>query len=414
MALTAELCRAHGDKGDRDIKLDFAKELTKAYIIDLATKYGPDYALRIIEELGRGFHTAELAEAFTRYIKSAQRTAHKHIRAVTLDRQFMDGLKQLVIREFGSNNNVGNNTVQHDEEQKSGIVQDVSLREVRHRADVGPSPARDRESVEQVTMDKNESLRKRLALAKVKGMVGDAIEEPLLMQLSSLDLIAFYKKLSELPLDERSDLINEVRSLLREGRIGEAKALIHGRTRLKTATQEGNQESREAQPQEARDKAQEQPGQDGQTTQNAVLTLKCDSEEACNVLRELSRASREGDVRAMLEASLALATRLADALGMGDYARLLEAISRNAGNAKLINSLLAITELAREDIDAARAIADEIRAIREGNLRELCAIFNDLIGEAMNRLPREVRESIKNRVNLIDCRQYPGPEELGL
>lgn len=39
MALTAELCHVHEDRGgDRDIKLDFARELIKNYVIDQAVR----------------------------------------------------------------------------------------------------------------------------------------------------------------------------------------------------------------------------------------------------------------------------------------------------------------------------------------------------------------------------------------
>ena len=133
MALTAELCRVHEDKGDKDIKLDFTKELLKAYAIDIATKYGSEQALKAIDELARGIHTTELAKVITRYVKVTQRTMEYYITILTHDKNMINELKQLIMEKFGAQPNLGVSPTQPVETQNTSASHDETLRGVFHR-----------------------------------------------------------------------------------------------------------------------------------------------------------------------------------------------------------------------------------------------------------------------------------------
>lgn len=400
MALTVELCRVHEDKGDREIKLEFAKELVKAYVIDVAVRYGPGQAMKVIEELAQGFHANELVKVFTRYIKAPRSTIHNYIRAVTLDRQFMDVLRQLVVENFGNQPNVESNTAQSPETQNISVIHSPTSRDWLNHADERTLPAHGMDAVLRFSMEAEGGLKRRLAIMRLR-RIDEGINEELLKPLSANDLNALAKVVENLPPSDRKEYLGKVLSLVREGKIGEAKALIHGRARPKPTTEEQTQ-----------DVGKSMGEEEAITLMRGNFEFVCE-EEVCSAIRGLSRASLRNDPKAMLEASLALASRLANTLGMGDYAKLLGAISRNISNARLMNLLLSITELAEENPSMAWAIADAIKAVREGDLRGLCTAFNDIINEATNNMPREVKESIKNKVRLVDCRQYPGPEDLG-
>ena len=407
MALATELCKVHEDKGDRDIKLEFAKELVKAFIVDIAKQYGAGHAMKIIEELAQGFHVLELAKVLARYVKTTPRAAENYVRAVTLDEQFMDELRKNVIEHFG---NVGNNTSKTQEDQNNGAThEETSYGQFPRKS---RNPTEDREGhnpLAQITTETEDSIKRRIALSKLRKFDSN-IDESLLQPLSANDLVALARVVTNKPTEEGREFLNKVTSLLREGKIGEVKAMIHGKPRPTTneeqpqlvqPTQGINNEEGEAKETKAEDKH----------AFKREFEFTC-SEDICNHIRELSRASLRSDTKAMLDASLALASALANSLGMGSYAKLLGIVSRRISNAKLMNLLLAITELAEENPPITWAIADAIRAVKEGNLRELCAVFNDLIGDAINNLPKETREEVKGRVTPLECRQYPGPEEL--
>ena len=248
-----------------------------------------------------------------------------------------------------------------------------------------------------VEEEEDESLNWRLAMLKVKNTYGslDITEESLLRQLTSTDLTELARRGSRLPSSDRRELLGRVLSLLREGRIGDAKALIHAREEQPKPQQ---QEVQEAQPQQG---------------QEVTLTFRC-SEEVCNAVRELAQQSQEGDLRGMLDASLTLAARLANTLGMADYARLLDAINWAAANPRHVALLNAVTELLRQSPTTALALTELTNAVMKGDLRGLCESTNDLLTETMNRLPRQAREALRGRVKSLPCSQYPSPEELGL
>ncbi|WP_460172654.1 hypothetical protein [Vulcanisaeta sp. JCM 14467] len=96
MALAAELCRVHEDKGDRDIKLEFARELIRRYVIDTAMK-DPGQALKLINELSQGFHTTELAKVLSKYIKVTPRAGENYVRVFTRDKSFINELRGMVM-----------------------------------------------------------------------------------------------------------------------------------------------------------------------------------------------------------------------------------------------------------------------------------------------------------------------------
>ncbi|ADY01220.1 hypothetical protein VMUT_1013 [Vulcanisaeta moutnovskia 768-28] len=86
---------------------------------------------------------------------------------------------------------------------------------------------------------------------------------------------------------------------------------------------------------------------------------------------------------------------------------LLNALKRNHNDVELMNTLLGIVKAYEVDKSTIKLINELLRATASRDLRDICELMNEFIINTYNKIPREVRDAIRDSVKTIDCSQYP-------
>ena len=122
----------------------------------------------------------------------------------------------------------------------------------------------------------------------------------------------------------------------------------------------------------------------------------------------------------MLETSLALSSVLANTLGMGVYARLLDELTRHLGDEGFANALLGVLEtyngnettikhlmellgdpnIVNALLAVSGGIRDLLRAVESGDVGAICEAVQYLVADLVrNLLPGSLRSRINLRLN---------------
>ncbi|GAB6943249.1 hypothetical protein [Vulcanisaeta sp. JCM 14467] len=227
----------------------------------------------------------------------------------------------------------------------------------------------------------DESIVKRLRIAAIKELVkgfggADEVDLSPLFRLSISDVNTLYRRLKDTQPSERLDLLRKVMVLIREERLSQVKLLLHapGQSQTQTTVQ--------VMPNEA--------AVEGDPIFEREFKFACDK-DTCGVIKGLARASLDGDAEAMLRASLMLATKLAERLGLGSLSSLLGVIDKHVGNEEFLNILSSVANLLSNNPGLTWVITNFVNAVRTGNL-------NETIYRVINGLPRETEKALRSRL----------------
>lgn len=416
-AVAALLCIAYFGRRTSEVKLEFVKDYLMYRVLELARRSVND-ALKFIEQIRQRIGVDDIVDELVGLTSLSRRSMYDYL-AEALDDEFIEDLRSLVL----------------------------------NHGDVDST-------IKSLMGARTDPVAAQLIISKITGLLKTEDDEErveLMSELRELTILGkgLLSKLAEVVSrdgDAAKALIHEVRRLLRSGEPveaalavtrkynelieGEANGQAQSRGEPQPRLVETGQHAMESQPTveepqpmqdqprppvRAREETTEEASGEAIPTGNAEqpvmfrpeFKFEC-IEGDCDYItyvRELSRASLNGDTRAMLNAALALASKLAEASNKG-LAEALNALGRVSD--KALEALSELVRLAMEDPSLFGILEEFFNAYMGRDPQSLCITFNDLMGELIKRLPSNVRDMLSNRAGqlYINCERYPGRDEL--
>ena len=423
-AAAALFCIVYGGRRHSEVRLSFVEDYIKHRVLEIAEKSGKDEAFRFIEGLEQRRDVMLLVDELARITGLSGREIHRYLSAVLND-QFIKELRGLVRNADEIMAIIDNMRRSRDGEGKTWPMVRLYINTISNKLNIDSSNLKPLAILGKGSLEMLARTVVELVNGGNEGGARDLVTK-----------VLRYLEVGE--VDRVVELISE-----RYGEVIEAKApsttvqarepthgpnaVIADTARLSIEDVGPGQGVGEVGMGKGVSEVTENEEGGAEDTEGAEVGVlfrrsfefAC-SEDTCTHISELSRASREGDAKAMLEASLALSSVLANTLGMGSYARLLDELTRHLGDEGFANALLGVLEtyngnettikhlmellgdpnIVNALLAVGNGIRDLLRAVESGDVGVTCEAVQYLVADLVrNLLPSNLRSHINLRLN---------------